>query len=240
MGEIRSLNTLGINRLDKYIRSVGRGEAAAFPSEVLEDSSLSRSISTCDQDLSDLLSLDSKLSIALDLDRLFKSSGIIKETSDPGLWGWISAKLFSEICDRDSNKKYTPGPSYKWILDTDWQRFYRHLFAGPWRIYSLHSRRVELVEPILQSPPTANTEIYEQLASSLEVIQSEGVLEAVRSLYWDSATSTLKRGHAGKGAGSLRRFATFLNQIALTWDLNGISGSELVELLPREFDRFRD
>lgn len=239
MGEIRSLNNSGIDRFDKYIRALGRGEVTAFPSEVLEDSNFSRSISTIEDNLSDVISLESKLSVALGLDKLFKSSGVIKETSDQGLWAWISAKFFFDVCDKDKEKKYSPGPSYKWVLDMDWQRFYRHLFAGPWRIYSLHSGRVELVEPLLQSAPTANTEIYEQLASSLEVIQSEGVLEAVRSLYWDSTANTFKRGHAGKGAGSLRRFSTFLNQIALTWDLNGVSGSELVELLPREFDRFR-
>ena len=71
------------------------------------------------------------------------------------------------------------------------------------------------------------------------MVQSSGVLETINQLYWNTKTEALKRGHAGKGAGSVRRFPVFINQISLTWDLNDISSEELLELLPSEYGRFR-
>ncbi|MFQ5653524.1 MAG: hypothetical protein ACE5GW_02190 [Planctomycetota bacterium] len=44
----------------------------------------------------------------------------------------------------------------------------------------------------------------------------------------------------GKGRGSARRLADLANQLDLTWDLHTMKAEELLEILPAEFDRFKD
>jgi len=56
--------------------------------------------------------------------------------------------------------------------------------------------------------------------------------------YW-----SLKRGAAdskGKRPGSLRRLITVIDQFSLTYDLYGMNDDEILDLLPSEFERWRN
>ena len=82
-------------------------------------------------------------------------------------------------------------------------------------------------------------EIAEELASRKELVTNPAVVEAATALYYDAASGSFKRGAGAKARGAPRRFADLLNQLDLTYYLYGMNTSELLALLPKEFDRFR-
>ena len=62
---------------------------------------------------------------------------------------------------------------------------------------------------------------------------------ASRTLYFDPATGSFKRGAGTKTRGAPRRLADLLNLLDLTYYLYGMTADESLALLPKEFDRFR-
>ena len=78
-----------------------------------------------------------------------------------------------------------------------------------------------------------------QMMAQQEILSWEGVVRLGSKLYLDSQTGMQKKGTGGKGAGSVRRYVTWLNQLKLTYDLYSLSPEDLEQLLPPEFERFR-
>ena len=54
-----------------------------------------------------------------------------------------------------------------------------------------------------------------------------------------AATRQPRSGSGGKTRDAPRRLADFCNQLDVTWDLYAMEAAELIEKLPKEFDRFR-
>ena len=93
---------------------------------------------------------------------------------------------------------------------------------------------------LLCNPLDTHGEVVEQLAAHQNLVQSPTVMRVATELYYDHSTGELKRGAGGKAGGSPRRFKRILYQLALAWDLDTLGHRELIELLPDEFDRFRE
>jgi hypothetical protein len=73
------------------------------------------------------------------------------------------------------------------------------------------------------------------------VITSKPLIAAISSLVWDADKTTFKRGFGSKnGPGTARRVAVFAKQFRLTYDLDSMLPEQVLALLPREFDRFRE
>jgi hypothetical protein len=81
----------------------------------------------------------------------------------------------------------------------------------------------------------------EQISSVLAILQSDAVMSTLDTLYWDEARGDRRKGAFSKAdrPGSIRRFKRFLNQIQRTYDLETMSASDLLAMLPKEFDSFR-
>jgi hypothetical protein len=80
----------------------------------------------------------------------------------------------------------------------------------------------------------------EQLSAYQDVITCKPLIAAIGSLVWDEDNAKLKRGFAGRRAGSARRVPVVAKQFRLTYDLDSMRPEQILALLPREFDRFRD
>jgi hypothetical protein len=50
---------------------------------------------------------------------------------------------------------------------------------------------------------------------------------------------SLKKGSGGKGGGSARRLSDVLKQFNMNYDFYAIKSDDLINLLPKEFDRFK-
>ena len=92
----------------------------------------------------------------------------------------------------------------------DYRRYYRHLLAGPYRIFRAHRAQPENALILLGGPFGPHGEVVEQFASRLEIVTNRGLIESLTTLYWDAAGRKLRRGAGGKEAGSARRLADVL------------------------------
>ena len=83
-------------------------------------------------------------------------------------------------------------------------------------------------------------EIGEQIISTSPIVTAPSAVKALNTLYYDPSNSKgFKKGAAGKGGGSARRFRTIFWQLYETYDLRTMDGDTILSLLPAEFDRFQ-
>ena len=160
---------------------------------------------------------------------------------DQGLWAWLTLSYFDEVCPADVHGRRNPQDEARLlpILD-NYQRFYRHLLLGPFLIVRAHRDQPERAIAMLCNPLWKPGEIVEQLASRKELVTNRAVVELATILYYNPATGSFKRGAGSSVKGAPRRLAALLNQLDLTWYLYGMSADEVLHLLPKEFDRFRE
>ena len=160
---------------------------------------------------------------------------------DEGLWTWLAFASIDRLAPLVLGVR-KPGNWARLILDTaDYQRYYRHLLAGPYYIYDAHRDDPERARALLTTEVNKPGDLVEQFASRQELIRSPGIVGAITDLYLDRPTMSLKRGHAGGNTspGSARRFAMLLQQLDLTYDILEMSSDAIIGLLPAEFDKFR-
>ena len=175
------------------------------------------------------------------LNELLEHSGIALPERDRGLWTWLTLFYFDEVCPADGNGNRDPQDEARLmpLLDNH-QRFYRHLLLGPFLIVRAHRDNPERAIAMLCNPLWKPGEIVEQLASRKELVTNRGVIELATRLYYDKEKKSFKRGAGSSVKGAARRLAALLNQLDLTFYLYGMSADELLALLPKEFDRFRN
>lgn len=156
---------------------------------------------------------------------------------DRGLWTWLSAFYFNNICPVDGHGKRKVNESAFYILKDpkNYTKYYRHLIAYPCRLYSEleDSAKIFLIGTFQK-----RGEITEQFGAYQEIALNKGILDAANIMYWDESNQNLKRGAAGKGAGSARRLVKIITQYQMTYDLNSMRGHEIVDLLPNEFAKW--
>lgn len=156
---------------------------------------------------------------------------------DKGLWTWLAAIYFNNICPIDGNGKRKVNESAFYILKDpkNYTKYYRHLLAYPCRLYSElgESSKIFLIGTFQK-----RGEITEQFGAYQEIALNKGILDAANILYWDDDKKNLKRGAAGKGGGSARRLVRVIRQYQMTYDLNSMKGDEIVSLLPYEFNKW--
>jgi len=158
---------------------------------------------------------------------------------DKGLWSWLAAFYFDNICPVDGNGRRKINETAFYILrdPRNYTKFYRHLLAYPCRVYSEldDSSKIFLIGNF-----SKRGEITEQFGAYQEIALNKGILDAANLMYWDSGTKNLKRGAAGKGAGSARRLVRIIRQYQMTYDLNSMDGKGIVDLLPSEFSKWQN
>lgn len=230
-------NDDGVAFFAEYLARLRTGEAVECPRGALFDSCFSTEIGAIEIDPN--LQFRDRFASAKYLNRLLGGleAGVER---DVGLWAWLSLLYFDQLCPKDRAGKRKVGEQARYIpVPNAFQKFYRHLLLGPFLIYRAHANDPSCARVMLANPVSAPGDIVEQLASRQELVTNRAVVAVATALYVDSASGQLKRGSGGKGSGSPRRLADFVNQVDLTYDLYAMTPNELLGLLPKEFDRFR-
>ena len=174
------------------------------------------------------------------LNELMDAANVKLPERDQGLWTWLTLFFFDVVCPADGNGRRNPKDEARLIpLLDNHQRFYRHLLVGPFLIVRAHRTQPERAVAMLCNPLWKPGEIAEQLASRKELVTNHAVADVATRLYYDPATGSFKRGAGSDVKGAARRLATLFNQLDLTFYLYGMSCDEMLALLPKEFDRFR-
>ena len=82
-------------------------------------------------------------------------------------------------------------------------------------------------------------EIGGQLLSVAPIVSSKNVISAITMLYHDpNQDKGFKRGAGGKNEGSARRFRDVFWQFYETYNFRTMTPTQILNLLPEEFDRF--
>lgn len=229
--KLRSFNTGGINRFEEFLASVVRNDDDLHT--LLEDHSLSTTVSP--EIEVEARSFVNRYAAGEYLYFLFRDSNISNLDEDRGIWAWLSAFYFDQLCPSGTN----PGKDYRWVPAVNsFRNYYRHLLAGPYFIYRAHKDNPQHAMAVLATPLHRPGDIVEQIASRQEIVTNHSVMEAATRLYIGENGAPKPRA-AGRGPGSARRFADVLTQLDLTWDLYDLTTDKLLGLLPSEFDEFK-
>jgi hypothetical protein len=184
----------------------------------------------------DQVKLGSKLEAVKYLSEKFK--GVTGVDHNEGLWSWLALFYFDQLCPADASGKREAREDARYIPGTGWRKYYRHLLAAPFRVYRNQGDDARL---LLLDPVDKLGDIWEQLASRQEIITNLGILGSATLLYLDTKKDRLKRGVAStkRKPGTLRRFVDLIQQLDLTYDLYSMEPSDIMGLLPAEFDAWR-
>ncbi len=158
---------------------------------------------------------------------------------DKGLWCWLSLYYFDAVCIKDKQEMYKPGDVNRWVPIFDHhQKYHRHLLASPWGVYRRYKGDQSALSAILSGNVQIHGDLLEQLASRQEIISCKPIMQTATRLYFDDKTDLAKKGSGGAGPGSPRRLAIVHLQLSRTYDFYEMSVDDILNILPKEFDRF--
>ena len=176
--------------------------------------------------------------LGVDLVELLAGLDVVSGQANAGLWDWLSLCLIDQICPPDEAGRRKPGQVDRYLLQLDNHRTrYRHLVRTAWSLVRAH---VSAARFMLSGPLHVHGEAAEQLGAYQDVITCAPLIASIGSLVWDVERGKLKRGFGGSGPGSARRVQVVAKQFGLTYDLHAMRPEQILDLLPREFDRFRE
>ena len=236
--EINRFNEKGIQRFSHFLDSLTTDKPETFPELLLTNEDYVEAVGSNTEKL-DRIDLTDKLQAASMLYEIVEETEKDTAERDAGLWVWMSCYLFKSLCSKDRSGAYKPGQRAKWIAEPgNHQRYYRHYLASIWLIYRAHQDDPERTRALLSGPVNTPGDIFEQIASRIELVRNPQIMGLTRLLYWDEDKNTKKRGSGGKGPGSPRRFADIVSQYERTWDLFSVNIDDLAGMLPDEFGKF--
>lgn len=157
----------------------------------------------------------------------------------PGVWAWLYAAYLDVVSPKMKNGRRKVLEFARWFPSdpNDYQKAQRHLVRMPVLLYTALG---DDADHLLCSAAHSGPEIREQLTSQQDMF-SANFQRACRSLYFDEKQGRLKRGVGGREtAGSSRRMAQVRKQLDVTWDMTDLVADRILELLPTEFDSFKN
>lgn len=247
MATLRRLNEKGIERLLEFLHGVKTNPELAPPSEILDHADTSEDLGDVEILIQPQL-FGSRFAAAKYLHRQLDASGIDGIDQDRGIWAWLSLFYFEELCPPNKKGHRSPGEDARWVPKPGHAfRYYRHLLAGPYRIFHAHRSDPQKAMIILCGPLHQPGDIVEQLASRQELVTNASLLATASALYLDKKTGLPKRGATtteklngrtrGK-PGTVRRLVDIYKQFDLAWDLYDMETTSILQMMPREFKRF--
>lgn len=233
---VRRLTANGIEEFRKYLDHLRGGGTDPVPHALLVDPAASETLTheipitprtlTSNYDLGVYM-----VEILRPLDRHVISR-------DTGLWAWLALYFFHYFCPAEKDGKRNPLEDAVYLLSPTFQhnRYYRHAIRTPWLAVLEHGENSKVM--LVTSAKGTRSDIFEQLASRQQLFGNKTVIACASELYLDKTTGRLRRGAAGKGAGSVRRLAAVAQQLDLTYDLVACNVEVYLRLLPKEFSKF--
>lgn len=224
---LRRFNEAGVAAFRIALAEMRTGARLSLPGDLIDAPALSDQVGTARVEPR---LFANKLDIAKYLDSLLGPLRLPNLLRDTGLWAWLSAYYFDQICPLTKTKrKVLADPLYIPDFENHLRR-YRHLLAAPLELLqSLPDHNRLLLHTRIDRHP----DVIEQVSGRLNTIRVPGLREAMDLLYFDPATDTVARGVLSQDQpGSLRRFIKVAQQLDLTLDLSGMSGEQVVAALP--------
>ena len=237
MGDLlRSLNDNGRRVFREYLAKLRAGSNEKPPYDVLFDAYFS-TIVQAGLEIERRV-FTSRLNAGAYIYERLQSLSYSQVERNIGLWSWLALYYFDQVCPIRANGIRKVGEDSRYVLELDYRRYYRHLLLGPYMVYRLYEASVPL---LLWEPLDQMGGAYRELSCRQNLLANRGIVEAANVLYYDQKRGQVKRGAGVKTprAGSLRRFIDVIQQLELTYDLYSMTGEQILDLLPAEFDEWR-
>lgn len=226
---VRKLNADGRAAFAKWIVDGGKGDA---PHDLLTGDGTSEALSYDVE--ADIGPFVTRYDMGLHLAEVLKPLGA-STWFDAGLWDWLALYYIDQSSTTIGGLRKLQARE-RYLLELRNRKWSRHLVRMSWLAVQEHG---ESARVLLTTPPHGHSEVLEQLSGQQELFGARPLIAAARRLYWNDATGGLKRGAQGKGPGTPRRLRRIMSQFRRTWDPNTMSASQLLDLLPAEFDRWK-
>lgn len=234
---LRRFNEAGCRAFEAYLLRLKSGAQEEPSRALLEDPECTQVV--CAGTEVGEESFATRLEAARSLDVLLRSAFDKSPERDQGLWAWLSLRYFDCVCPPSPKSGVRrPGELARHIPSIEWTKRFRHLLLGAWLVYQAHRDDPKRAMVLLCNPVHRPGEIVEQLVNKVDVLRNAHAVAVATAIYFDRETDTFRRGAAGSGPGSARRYASVLGQFDVTWDLMSMEPRRIVELLPDEFSRF--
>ena len=231
---IRRLNDEGLQLFSESIVAMRAGASAQPPFSILGDDRYSDATEGAPQ--VEQRTFKSRYEMGRYLVDVLSSLNWQDIDHDAGLWSWLALYYFDQLCPTDAAGNRKPSMPYQYVLSRDYRYHSRHALRTTCDYIRQYGDAVGFM---FSKSPGERGEIVEQLSARQEIAACPAVIEAASTLYSDAERGTFKKGAAGRGRGSIVRLIRVLQQYQLTYDLYSLTGSQLVNMLPAEFDRFR-
>jgi hypothetical protein len=237
MFSIRAFNQEGLNEFERIVTEIRNGTIDEVPGDLVFDDNYSSALKpVVNIQFVEYKNKNELIPYIVECLDLKSNKDMYFNT---GLWTWLAAFYFDNICPVDGrgNRKVNESAFYVLRDPKNYTKYYRHVLAYPSRVLSELEGSSQI---FLIGNFSKRGEITEQFGAYQEIALNKGIIDAANILYWDNADKKLKRGAAGKGAGSARRLVRIIRQYQLTYDLNSMPGKEIVALLPNEFSKWNN
>jgi hypothetical protein len=236
---LRRLKDQGMEVMGEFLDSLNTLQPRVLPKDLLTDETTSALPSGNPIEIEGR-NFSNRFEAAEYLDEVFAEARISDVERDVGLWAWLTLFYFDQVCPADATGRRRAYERARYIPDpTNYRKYYRHLLAGPYRIYRAYGASPRTVWPLLCGSLDRPGEIVEQICAYQEMVTNAALMAAVTAMYIDPATDRPKRGTGGKGPGSPRRLPKIVNQFDVTWDLYSMTPPQILKMLPQEFDRWK-
>jgi hypothetical protein len=238
--KLHRFNDEGIKRFSQFLDALSADATLAVPTDLLTDAVCVVPVPPGPEVQSQQFA--SRMEAARYLDGVMSVVMGTDVEHDAGLWAWLSLFYFDQLCPADARGHRKPMERARWILAVDNpRRSYRHLLAGAYRVYRAHRDYPDRAMVLLHVAFPVIGHFWFQLASRQELVTNRAIMEAATELYLGQHGTRAKRGATSeKTPGSVFRFAAVLNQFDPVWDLYAMKKEQILDLLPGEFNRFRN
>lgn len=233
---IRVMLPEGENQFREYIVQVRSNPSATQPDLNTDQ---------CSQEFSPQIMIDerrifrSKLDLAEYLDNSFRNAGVRREDviGNNGLWTWLAYLWFEQLTNARRNILKRE-EHYICTTPSNYRRYYIHLVAPPYIIYSLHRLPISML--FLYNPPWEINDFTERVAANQFLISHGNIVEAIYRLYFDESQGRPKPRATSRGVeGSVRRFIKVFQQLEFTYDVYSMTSRQIIDLLPQEFNSWK-
>jgi len=233
--KLRKLTKKGILEFRHFIQNLRDGQTLQTPMYLLDCDEHSEAVEL-DLDVKEA-AFASRYEMGEYLVTLFKEQQMHPFIGNSGFWSWFALLWFDQLCPT-SDGQCKPSKEYNYILSPEYNHRPRHSIYMTWQLVSHYGHDALF---LLGKEMSTRGELTEQMMARQENLSSEGVIRLASRLYLNPETRIFKRGAASRtGAGCIARYIRWLDQLRLTYDLFSITREELEQLLPGEFDRFRN
>ena len=233
--KIRKLNKSGIKEFERFIESLRNGGLQNTPDYLLTDPATSESLEW-DLDLDENLFVN-RYELGVYLSEKLKDMDVQKLMGDSGFWSSLALFWFDQLCQTKADGSRKPSMVYNYILSENYNHRPRHSIFTTWQLVNLYGENSHF---LLSRELPVRGELIEQLMARQYFLSCDGVMRAASKLYYDKQRKTFKKGSAGRtSAGCVYRFVNWLQQLEVNYDLFSISKADLIDLMPKEFDRFK-